>query len=94
MLLVVGLTILLTSIATFETVGPSVVTGAIVTTTGVIVSAVTGIRAAREYASYRVAQADSSALARAIIQHDITLTAPPECSVVAFDRRPTRETAT
>ncbi|MDK0520345.1 hypothetical protein [Streptomyces sp. ML-6] len=92
-LLVVGLTILLTSIATVEMVGPCVVTGAVVTTAGSAASAVTGTRAAREYAAEQVAQADSAALARAVIQHDAKLAAaPPERSVVAFQRRTTRET--
>ncbi|MFF2014039.1 hypothetical protein ACFVWY_33940 [Streptomyces sp. NPDC058195] len=91
--LVIGLTILITSMAMDDSVGPSLVTGAITAAIGAVAAAVTGIRAARAYATYRVAQADSAALALAIVRHDTTLTAPPE-SVVAFERRTPRETAT
>ncbi|MER8086577.1 hypothetical protein ABTZ57_15940 [Streptomyces sp. NPDC094048] len=93
--LVVGLSVLITSAAVLQVVGPALVTGIAITLVGAITTAITGVRAAREYAAHQLAHADSAALAQAIIAHDTQLSAPPERSVVMFEaRRTTRENTT
>ncbi|MET8399613.1 hypothetical protein [Streptomyces sp900116325] len=93
LLLVIGLTILITGVLTASTVGLVIETGAAATTIGVITTAITGYRAVNAHIAYRVAAADSAALVRAIVKHDARLCTPPS-TVIEFDaaRRAIRET--
>ncbi|MFE2224775.1 hypothetical protein ACFXAH_24725 [Agrobacterium deltaense] len=76
LVLVIGLTVLITGTITTHVVGPTIITGTITTVIGVILCAVTGQRAARDHIRRQINRADSEALAREIIRHDQQFTAP------------------
>jgi hypothetical protein len=95
---VVGLTILITGAVTTTAIGPVIGTGITVTMLGVLATAATGYRAVQTTIRKQVADADTAALVRAVIQHDTQLITAPSNGTVVVDfeaaaRRP-RETAT
>jgi hypothetical protein len=97
-ILVVGLTILITGVLTTGEVGPAIITGTITTTTGVLATLVTGYRAVRHYVTEHTNRA-AAALVRNIVAHDARLAAePPDAKVVPLDgaqaRRLNRESTT
>ncbi|WP_371796018.1 hypothetical protein [Streptomyces sp. NBC_01718] len=93
LLLVIGLTILITGVLTDRRVGLVIEAGTTTTTIGVIATAITGYRALNAYIADRVALADSAALVTAIVQHDAQYCAPS--TVVEFTAtRRKRENAT
>lgn len=99
LVLVIGLTVLITGVLTAAEVGPAIVTGAITTTTGALATLVTGYRAVRHYIAQHTDRA-AIALVRDIVAHDTRLrTDPPEVAkVVPLDeahvRRQSRESTT
>ncbi|MGW3711383.1 hypothetical protein ACWDN6_14700 [Streptomyces albogriseolus] len=96
-ILVIGLTILITGVLTTKEIGPSVIAGTITTTAGSAASLVTGYRAARHHTRQHANRA-AAALIRDIIAHDARLAAdPPDENVVPIAvqaRRPQRKTTT
>jgi hypothetical protein len=98
LLLVVGLSVLTTSVITTTEVGTVIVTGTVTTVIGAAASLVTGYRAARHYANV-IANRAAAALVRDIIAHDARLASvPPDATVVklaeAQARRQPRESTT
>jgi type VI protein secretion system component VasK len=99
-ILIIGLTILVTGVFTTSKVGAVIIAGTALTTVGALASLVTGYRAAHHYATDKTDRA-AAALAHAIAAHDAALDArPPEAAskVVPFGeaqaRRQPRESAT
>lgn len=96
-ILVVGLTILITGVLTSTEIGPAVITGTITTATGVAASLVTGYRAARHHTREHANRA-ALALVRDIVAHDARLSEdPPDATVVPLAvqaRRQQREPIT
>jgi hypothetical protein len=98
-ILVIGLTILITGVFTTAEVGPAIIAGTITTTTGALASLVTGYRAAHHYVTQHTNRA-AAALVRDIVAHDERLrTEPPEAAKVlpldgALARRQSRESNT
>ncbi|MFM9729371.1 hypothetical protein [Streptomyces niveiscabiei] len=97
-ILVIGLTILITGVFTTAEVGPAIITGTITTTAGALATLVTGYRAVRRYATENTNRAAVS-LVRDIVAHDAQLaTEPSNAKAVAFDgaqaRRLNRESTT
>jgi uncharacterized membrane protein YebE (DUF533 family) len=79
MLVIIGLTILITGVFTSSEVGPVIVAGTALTAAGALASLVTGYRAARHYATTATNRATVAALAHAIAAHDAAIAAqPPE----------------
>ncbi|WP_406124936.1 hypothetical protein OHQ89_23680 [Streptomyces canus] len=98
LVLVIGLTILITEVLTTTEVGPAIITGTITTTTGALATLVTGYRAVRHYITEHTNRA-AAALVRDIVAHDVRLaTEPPDAKVVPLDgaqaRRLNRESNT
>ncbi|MEU3096892.1 hypothetical protein ABZ690_19400 [Streptomyces sp. NPDC006967] len=96
-LLVIGLTTLITGVLTSTEIGPAIITGTITTTTGAAASLVTGYRAAQHHTREHTNRA-ARALIRGIVAHDARLAAePPDENVAplaAQARRPQRKTTT
>ncbi|MGW2130417.1 hypothetical protein [Streptomyces coelicoflavus] len=85
-ILIIGLTILITGVFTTSRVGAVIIAGTALTTVGALATLVTGYRAARHYATDKTNRATVAALAHAIAAHDAAIAAqPPEASrVVPF----------
>ncbi|MGW2591993.1 hypothetical protein ACWCXC_17240 [Streptomyces sp. NPDC001515] len=96
LVLVVGLTVLITGVLTSRVVGPTIITGTITTLLGVIATTVTGHRAATAHIHQQIHLADSAALAKEIIRHDTTVTTAPIANrtVVELGARRPRENTT
>lgn len=98
-LLIVGLTVLVTGVCTTADVGPVIIAGTTLTVIGTVATAATSYRATRHYLTTRIDRA-AAALVREIVAHDARLAAiaaPPDATVVPLDgqaRRLTRETTT
>jgi len=93
-LLMIGLTILITGTLTSAEVGPTIVTGTAATTIGALASLVTGYRAARHHIAQHTNRA-AAELLRNITAHDAQIRiVPPESDVVPIgqQRRRSRET--
>ncbi|MEV4966696.1 hypothetical protein AB0886_09850 [Streptomyces sp. NPDC024062] len=98
LILVIGLTILITGVITARVVGPTIIVGTITTLLGTIATAVTGQRAVRFHIRRQIAKNDSEALAREILRHDAQFrTAPTTINGTIVElgaRRTPRENAT
>ncbi|MGW6518583.1 hypothetical protein [Streptomyces sp. NPDC054962] len=98
LILVIGLTLLITGVLTAREVDPVIATGTAATTAGALAALVTGYRAARHHATDKVNRAAVAALAEAIVTHDAALAAePPDAKIMQFDgasRRLSRESRT
>ncbi|MEV0444792.1 hypothetical protein AB0I84_04675 [Streptomyces spectabilis] len=98
LLLVVGLTVLVTGVATETDDGPVITVGASVTVLATLITAATTYRAVRRHVTKEIDQR-VAALVRNIVAHDAKFTAEPQdAKIVPIDgtqsRRLTRESAT
>ncbi|RMB83681.1 hypothetical protein [Streptomyces shenzhenensis] len=92
LILVIGLTTLITGVLTTSEVGPVIATGTTLTTAGALATLVTGYRAARHYITYKTDRAAVAALANAIVTHDAAVTKqePPDAKVLHLGGSHTR----
>ncbi|MFJ7337842.1 hypothetical protein ACIQUU_31915 [Streptomyces sp. NPDC101116] len=81
-ILVIGLTILITGVLTTAEVGPAIIAGTLILTTGTLASLVTVYRAVHHYVTQHTNRA-AATLVRDIVAHDNRLrTDPPEVAKV------------
>ena len=96
LILVIGLTILITGVIVAQSVDGVILTGAVTAAIGSITTAATAYHSTQRYIAERIAEHDTAALVRAVIDHDLQFTAPPaDRTIVELEtRRPTPDRKT
>lgn len=90
-ILVIGLTILITGTLTSTEVGPTIITGTVTTTAGALATLITGYRAARHHTREHTNRA-AAVLLRDILAHDARMAAePPNSKILPFGAQARRQ---